>query len=388
MMDNLIRVLLRTSEKSASIARAWITQKELFSLLVEEKTGKEKNERFVADFKTLADVIVQEVVKRDVIQEFPHLKGHIHGEESNKFTLNDGHTITIAIQDTPRATAEHLGQVLPGHEAATHTLADIIHNDTSHDDDMLSVQSTDGTLDLGNIGIWIDPIDGTAQYMSGSHGVFTNGLLAQGLPCVCVLIGVYDEITGQPIAGVINQPFIKYNETTQTWTGGKTWGYSLPGCNRTSIKNINRENNNMDDRRTLTVTNSASETEDVIRKLKEDGISCLTMSTVGYKLLKVIDSTVDAYVLSRATSFKWDTCAAHAIIRAMGGGVVNLGQALKSGLVKEGASNIEDKLRELQICYSKPDQENYKPGKKWSNSGGLVAYMRCEDLLTVIKALT
>ena len=35
----------------------------LFKLLVEEKTGSDKNTRFVQDFKTLADVLVQEMVK-------------------------------------------------------------------------------------------------------------------------------------------------------------------------------------------------------------------------------------------------------------------------------------------------------------------------------------
>lgn len=62
----LVEILLQVSEKSAKIARAWRCQKELFELMVEEKAEKEKNERFVHDFKTLADVLVQEVVKHDV----------------------------------------------------------------------------------------------------------------------------------------------------------------------------------------------------------------------------------------------------------------------------------------------------------------------------------
>ena len=66
---HLIQVLLQASEKSAEIARAWRCQEELFELMVEEKEEKEKNNRFVHDFKTLADVLVQEVVKHDVTQE-------------------------------------------------------------------------------------------------------------------------------------------------------------------------------------------------------------------------------------------------------------------------------------------------------------------------------
>ena len=67
--EHFVKVLLQVCEKSAMIARAWRFQEELFELLVEEKTGKEKNKRFTRDFKTLADVLVQEVVKHDVIQE-------------------------------------------------------------------------------------------------------------------------------------------------------------------------------------------------------------------------------------------------------------------------------------------------------------------------------
>lgn len=67
--EHFVKVLLQVCEKSAMIARAWRFQEELFELLVEEKTGKEKNKRFTRDFKTLADVLVQEVVKHDVIRE-------------------------------------------------------------------------------------------------------------------------------------------------------------------------------------------------------------------------------------------------------------------------------------------------------------------------------
>lgn len=66
---HLMQVLLQASEKSAKIARAWRCQEELFQLMVEEKTGQDKNKRFIHDFKTLADVLVQEVVKRDVTEE-------------------------------------------------------------------------------------------------------------------------------------------------------------------------------------------------------------------------------------------------------------------------------------------------------------------------------
>ena len=41
-------------------------EKILFDLLVQEKVGTSKNDRFDADFKTLADVLIQEVAKHDL----------------------------------------------------------------------------------------------------------------------------------------------------------------------------------------------------------------------------------------------------------------------------------------------------------------------------------
>lgn len=65
-MSDILRELLRVSEKAANIARACRQQEALFQLLVQEKKDAEKNKKFVADFKTLADVLVQEVIKQNM----------------------------------------------------------------------------------------------------------------------------------------------------------------------------------------------------------------------------------------------------------------------------------------------------------------------------------
>lgn len=57
------------SEKAANIARAIRQEEHLLSLLIQEKKDSEKNPRFAHDFKTLADVLVQEVVKHDLGKE-------------------------------------------------------------------------------------------------------------------------------------------------------------------------------------------------------------------------------------------------------------------------------------------------------------------------------
>ncbi len=51
-------------------------------------------------------------------------------------------------------------------------------------------------------------IDGTSQYIEGREEEEPDeGFCPFGLPCALVLIGVYLRSTGQPVMGVINQPF-------------------------------------------------------------------------------------------------------------------------------------------------------------------------------------
>lgn len=63
---SLLESLIIVSEKAANIARACRQEKCLFQLLIQEKSSDEANPRFVQDFKTLADVLIQETVKYEI----------------------------------------------------------------------------------------------------------------------------------------------------------------------------------------------------------------------------------------------------------------------------------------------------------------------------------
>lgn len=65
-MADLLRLLLQVAEKAANVARVCRQEAPLFQLLVQEKTGDDKNKKFVQDFKTLADVVIQEMIGHDV----------------------------------------------------------------------------------------------------------------------------------------------------------------------------------------------------------------------------------------------------------------------------------------------------------------------------------
>lgn len=67
MSPNIVNCLVNVSEKAANIARLMRQHDYLFSLLVQEKSIDESNsERFVHDYKTLADVLIQQTVRHDI----------------------------------------------------------------------------------------------------------------------------------------------------------------------------------------------------------------------------------------------------------------------------------------------------------------------------------
>lgn len=67
MVNSILEALVNVSEKAANIARAFRQDEHLFGLLVQEKSSEEGgNPRFVHDYKTLADVLIQEAIRHDI----------------------------------------------------------------------------------------------------------------------------------------------------------------------------------------------------------------------------------------------------------------------------------------------------------------------------------
>lgn len=98
----------------------------------------------------------------------------------------------------------------------------------------------------------------------------------------------------------------------------------------------------------------------------------------GYKSLCAVQGFVSVYLLSEDTTFKWDCCAPHAILKSMGGGMVDFRECLK----RKSNGNV-DELPEL--IYNTP--VNGATGvDRWANKGGLVAY-RCRKHLDTIMNL-
>lgn len=373
-MAGLLTALLCASEKSANIARACKREEELFQLLIEEKKGPEKNKKFVQDFKTLADVIIQEVIKHDLEKKFPELASHIAGEESNHFENGLGETIIVKVCKTEQATAELISKVLDGNLKAAGLLSKCIHEDIRIDGPASEELNIDIPMDT--IGIWVDPIDSTNQYIKGQlEEKYKSGIHSSGLKSATVLIGVFDRNSGQPIMGVINVPFNDVDPILR-WKGKYYWGISYNGTNIHSIPKQLPAHHNL-----LSIVMSSSEKEDITKALAHlCGDKLYYASGAGYKILCTILGLADAYVVTADTTFKWDTCAPHAILKSIGGGIVNLAKTLAE--VKSRGPGVNPELQ-----YKMPDEES-KETEKWANTGGLVAYRSQQHLETIINALS
>nr|CAD7452739.1 unnamed protein product [Timema tahoe] len=375
--------LLKVSEKAANIARVCRQNQHLFKLLVQEKKNEEKNPRFFQDFKTLADVLIQETVKHDIGNQFSDIAGHIYGEETNSFTNTLGDTITVEVQKDQDSTAALLSKVLDGDIIAANLLASEVHRD------MVLAEVDTGSvplplnleLPLKSMAMWVDPIDSTAEYISGEEiRSPVVDIFQSGLRCVTVLIGVFDRNTGTPVIGVINQPF--YRQDTNMWHGRCLWGVSYNGVNYCSLVP-----DQGDDIKKVVVL-SRFENSALVSSLNCAGYSLAEAAGAGYKLLCVADGCADAFVLLKSSTYFWDTCGPHALLRSMGGVILDC----KSINCMEGEQDglAGNKLNK-EISYTCGDQKDKSLGMSaFSNKGGFVASrdkQTLDKLVTLISGL-
>lgn len=364
-----MKSLISCSEKAACIARACRDEKDLFQLLVEEKIGDSKNSNSSHDFKTLADVLIQETVRYDMGQEFPELKGDIQGEESNKFTNTLGESIQVEVCPTLEETSKLLSRVLTGNQNAADILARLVHFDAKPDFEDVDKIPDDTQFTVEDLGIWIDPIDGTNNYIRGKDEIDalkieTDAVVAKGLPVVTVLIGVYSKSTGIPLAGVVNQPFAFYDKETKGWTGRIHWGCEY-NSQRFGNSKIPQELNELQ-KITKKVVLSLTEPSELVERLKPH-YECIGAGGAGYKILCVFLGLVDVYVSSKASTYKWDTCAGQALLQSIGGGC------------------IEYFHPENGLTYNNPN-----PGSgisQWCNNQGVIAFRQKSELDKLLNIL-
>jgi len=353
------------SEKAACVARACRKETDLFKLLVQEKETDGAEGSFAQDFKTLGDVLIQEMVRNDLAKTYPDLADHIQGEESNEFTNTLGEKICVKVCASQEETSELLKKVLDGNEAAADILAKVVHSEFSEESEVANLlgekftELPDEEGDVSDLGIWIDPIDGTNQYIRGQEVQPPEDLLERkGLGVVTILIGVFSRTTGQVLAGVVNQPFVTLGDEG-VWTGKIHWGF---GTNASAAAEATPSEVDAGDglaaKPKAVISNR--EAEDVSEGLEASGFDVVVAAGAGYKLLLVVLGRVDIYVTTK--TYKWDTCVGQAILASQGGGMTEL----ETG---------------EEVVYNQPRENVVEP---WANVGLIVAY-RDKGLLEKLK---
>lgn len=145
-----------------------------------------------------------------------------------------------------------------------------------------------------------------------------------------------------------NWPYLEYNHFIFSWTGECIWGICSDSFKLNSLDSASTRCN--------CVYLSSSEEESVKEQMKKRGFAIKEASGAGNKILQVIKNQGDCYVLSKSTTFKWDTCGPQAILRSLGGDIVSYTEMVQKKIVKVKYPHDID-------------------GKKSAcNEGGLIAY--------------
>ncbi|CAF3383663.1 unnamed protein product [Rotaria sp. Silwood1] len=308
------------SEKAACIARHIRFMHSDFNDMIEEKKLDENHQHLDADYKTLADVIIQEVIKRDLRRLYPSLTNHIYGEEDGSIKLNSSNEkIFLDVSGSHEDILKLLKKLFNNKSTqSVETLAEIISS-SSHI--TLSEQykqsfekiPNNTSIDVSNIGIWIDPVDGTQQYINGTEGVVNSntGIILDGLPTALVLIGCFDLKNGRAVLGVINRAFNEKIDEYR-WKGLIYWGIALSNAKFNNLEDVYKRNENNNQRVLL----HGSVDVNTFNNIKNDW-TILEVAACGNKLLSIALKQANIYLVTKSAAYNWDLCALCISKRAM-----------------------------------------------------------------------
>lgn len=241
------------------------------------------------DYQTEADRLSQAVIVSHLSRRFPKCK--ICGEE-------DG------------SISEEIVQI-----------ATRLDNDDTCDQDVLKqvCPKQYESIREEDITIWIDPMDGTSEFVSG-------------LPePVTILIGF--SVNKRAVGGVIHQVFHGYtnDDSVNSLTGRTTWGLVGLGC-------FGLKPNLLPNDR-LIVTTTASHGNAMINTAIDalNPYQIVRVGGAGHKVLTIIEGKANCYVFASNGCKKWDTCAAEALLEATGGRMTDiLGNLIEYTIREDG----------------------------------------------------
>ncbi|XP_030370814.1 3'(2'),5'-bisphosphate nucleotidase 1 [Scaptodrosophila lebanonensis] len=149
--------------------------------------------------------------------------------------------------------------------------------------------------------IWVDPLDGTAEY--------TQGFVEH----VTVLIGI--AVKDSAVGGIIHQPYYKQPSGE---LGRTIWGLKGLGTGGFTSKAA------PEGQFIITTTRSHS---NALHQQALDAFSAteiLKVGGAGFKVLQLLEGKAHAYVFATPGCKKWDTCAPEAVLEALGGTLTDI----------------------------------------------------------------
>jgi len=232
-------------------------------------------------------------------------------------------------------------------------------------------------IDLSNIGIWIDPVDGTQQYINGTDGIIDSntGITRDGLPTAMVLIGCFDVKNGRAIIGVINRAFSeKIDENS--WKSFIYWGTALSNAKYNNLENCHKRNENCNKRVLMVGSVNVNTFNDILN----DWIK-LEVAACGNKLLSIALKQGNIFLATKSAAYYWDLCAAHAIIRSINGQILDLREILN--IYKENRTLNNLNLSQFEIIYNKIKSNKFQP--KDYACKPFIAYYNPSDLIDILE---
>lgn len=160
--------------------------------------------------------------------------------------------------------------------------------------------------------VWVDPLDGTAEY--------TKGFLEH----VTVLIGV--SYQNRAIGGIIHQPFFANDNAA---LGRTIWGLRELGTGGFEAGTAPNGQ--------FVVTTTRSHCTDLVQSALDSlsPSSILRVGGAGFKVIQLLEGKAHAYVFASPGCKKWDTCAPEAVLEAAGGRLTDI-----SGDVYQYGANV------------------------------------------------
>ena len=132
---------------------------------------------------------------------------------------------------------------------------------------------------------------------------------------VTVLIGI--SVGGKAAGGVIHQPYTHRDDTV----GRTVWGLIGLGVRGIDV-NVGPHKKGEG----LHVAASRPQYNEHLHHITRplNTAHCLINGGCGHKMLLILEGKVDTYIFPSKRSFKWDTCAGEALIRAAGGTLTDI----------------------------------------------------------------